>query len=627
MLTVVMMAPMMLGIIGSQTAHAQQGKAAAGGNVLTVIIIDFANKSGIGGEALGRFATDAVAVEMASAGRFEVLKRDEVVRTANELGYRMPYDQAQLTKIASTLGATGVVTGEVSFVHSEGKKGMDKTVSAGLKVRVLDTSSGELLNGAAQSGSSLAKPGLSDTDTLAQDAIGKAAVLAVKQILTFTLPEGIILNTVGKEGAVQVLINRGSRDGIKEGMEMLVIRDKVKVGKIRVTNVFPTDSEAVPTANILGLKPTDFVRAVFPMPEFDKNGVVVRPRSGSTGSFASVGKVLLIILAGAVIATAIKGGGSVTGVTAEADLVNGTPAVQLHWRDNLFGGQTLEYHIWRTPGVPYNFTGNPVAAVALARQYTDQPAPFSFWDGVRSFLQAPNATNSGGGNTGGGGSQNATSVTPAALSVPGFTAGASVIYQVSAVVRRTSTSQNNTGGGGGTGGGTGTTVTEDIETDPVNSGVSTPINQLLLRLPVVNAQSQNLKSMNFTWSSRLGADVYQVEISTDQSFTNKALIAQLPLVLSTAPNSDLVDQTLSNPIDLTTNATLKKDAGFAAFVNKVPGAVRPTIYWRVGGRNSADRPGPVHNLTRNPKDEDKAFRFIYSQVRSFQPADLPPGPP
>jgi curli biogenesis system outer membrane secretion channel CsgG len=111
----------MLGMIGTPQAHAQQGAPVSGGNLLTVIIIDFANKSGIGGDALGRFATDAVAVEMASSARFEVLKRDEVIRTANDLGYRMPFDQAQLTKIATTLGANAVVTGEVAFVKPVAK--------------------------------------------------------------------------------------------------------------------------------------------------------------------------------------------------------------------------------------------------------------------------------------------------------------------------------------------------------------------------------------------------------------------------------------------------------------------------------------------------------------------------
>ena len=37
-------------------------QAGAAGGVQTVIVIDFVNKSGVGGDALARLATDAVAV-------------------------------------------------------------------------------------------------------------------------------------------------------------------------------------------------------------------------------------------------------------------------------------------------------------------------------------------------------------------------------------------------------------------------------------------------------------------------------------------------------------------------------------------------------------------------------------
>ena len=42
-------------------------QAGAAGGVQTVIVIDFVNKSGVGGDALARLATDAVAVEMANS--------------------------------------------------------------------------------------------------------------------------------------------------------------------------------------------------------------------------------------------------------------------------------------------------------------------------------------------------------------------------------------------------------------------------------------------------------------------------------------------------------------------------------------------------------------------------------
>src|SRR5579862_7209854 len=121
-----MVTSMLCGTMSARPAYAQGAQAGAtpAGNLLTVIVIDFTNsdRNKAGGEALARFATDAVAVELASSNRFEVLKRDEVARQAADLGYRPPYDQAQLSKIASNLGANAIVTGDIAFVRPEATK-------------------------------------------------------------------------------------------------------------------------------------------------------------------------------------------------------------------------------------------------------------------------------------------------------------------------------------------------------------------------------------------------------------------------------------------------------------------------------------------------------------------------
>ncbi|MBI3720942.1 MAG: hypothetical protein HY248_00185, partial [Fimbriimonas ginsengisoli] len=237
-LTWTMVLPLVTGLIAPRSASAQQPAPAPVTNSMTVIVIDFANKSKTGGDALARFATDAVAVELASSGRFEVLRREEVARAAETLGYRAPFDQAQLARLAQQLGANAIVTGEVSKVTIEQKRGVEKNVTVGLKVRVMDPSSGELINGAAELGGAVAKPGLSDDEALAQEAISKAAVNAIHNINRYQLPEGTVLNTVGTPPDLQVLVNRGSRDGVQIGQDLIVLRSGVRVGRIRVTNAF-----------------------------------------------------------------------------------------------------------------------------------------------------------------------------------------------------------------------------------------------------------------------------------------------------------------------------------------------------------------------------------------------------
>ena len=623
LLTVVMILPLLTQALRPQAARAQGAS-----NVQTVIVVDFVNKSNVLGNALARLATDAVAVEMTNSARFEILKRDEVLRTANELGLRPPFDQVALARIANALGATAVVTGEIAYAK-EVRGANPKTIRVGLKVRVQEASSGDLINGAAQIGEARAKPGVSDTESLAQEAVRDAGFLAVRQILANNLPEGTVIQSTGGDvtGSV-VIINKGERDGLAEGQQMIVLRGRQRVGRIQLTRVFQTNSEANVLENTLGISPEDKVRANFPMPDFnERTGELVTPRrAGTNNAIGTLGKVLVVLLVGIVIVAAVSGGNqSVTGVTAEADIQNGAPAVRMIWRDNIFGQNTIEYHIWRSPDASFNFQGIPVGAVGNGeRTFTDFPAPGSYWDGVRGFRR-PNTDNGGGGGGGGGGNGLAEVVTPAAGAVLGFVIGRTYTYQVDAVVRRP-VPQANTGGGGGGGGGTGD-LFEDILTKLVTSGPTTPINQPLLGpAPADQAANVNLASFNPTWFSRQGADEFVLEVSTDRTFSNRSLIQQFP-VFSTAPNADGVTQSLSAPVDLRNSGALRRDPTFLNFVNGVSGAPKPTIYWRVGARNSADRPGPVHWITRDPKDNDRTFRYIYSQSRSFTPADIPPPPP
>jgi hypothetical protein len=614
-MTVALIAPLLTGMVVPRAARAQQAApAAATGNTQTVMVVNFENKSGFGGDFLARFVRDAVATELSASNRFDVLPEADVSREASAQNLRPPYDQVSLAKIANVLGATSVVTGEIAFVKID-SKASPKRVSVGLKVRVIEPGSGDVVNGAAQIGE-VAKPGVTDNDLLVQEAARNAAYQSVRQILAYNLTEGTVLNIVGTEPNVTVLVNRGSRDGVRPGLEMIVTRGRQRVGKIKITEVYPTDSEAKVVENTLGIRPEDHTRAIFPEVGFTAAGAVAGPKKGTNNAGSTIAKVLLVLALGILIAEISHSGSTTTGVTAESDIQNGAPAIRIVWRDNLFGqGGVQEYHVWRSPDDPFNFTGTPVAAPTI-HQYVDLPAPSSFWDGTRSFLQVP--FNTGGQQQGG---QTASSVTPAASAVVGFTTGRTITYQISAIIRRqflppaTGNQQGNQN------------QIEDIESTPVSSGPVTPINQPLLAAPQDQVANVDIRSVLFQWQSRAGADEFVVEVSTDRTFTNRSLIQQFGRFFSTAPNADGVVQTVPTPINLTTSAALRRDPAFLAFVTGAPGAATPTLFWRVGGRNSQDKPGPVHFITRDPHDGDRTFRFIYATPRSFTPAILPPPPP
>ncbi|MCX6358215.1 MAG: hypothetical protein NT029_00255, partial [Armatimonadetes bacterium] len=231
-----------------------------------------------------------------------------------------------------------------------------------------------------------------------------------------------------------------------------------------------------------------------------------------------------------------------------------------------------------------------------------------------------------GNNNNNGGAGDAEVVTPDAGAVPGFTPGNSYNYAVSAIIRRPvgSGSSNNNNNNGGTGG---TTTTEDVSTEPVRSGQVTPVLPSILSSPQDMAVNVDLAKFNPNWNSTRGADVFVVEVSTDRSFKNKTVLVQLPMVYSTAVMTQGVVQTLPSSVDLTALDVLKRDATFANYVNRVAGSSKPTLYWRIGARNDGDRPGPVDWITSSAGNGDRTYRWVYSGIRSFTPADMPPPPP
>jgi hypothetical protein len=130
---------------------------------------------------------------------------------------------------------------------------------------------------------------------------------------------------------------------------------------------------------------------------------------------------------------------------------------------------------------------------------------------------------------------------------------------------------------------------------------------------------------NPTWTSRRGADVFQLEISTDRTFSNPSRIVRRQ-ILSTSPVVES-PQNLPNPIDLTREAELLADPVFFNFVSDPVNNPSPTLYWRVGARHDEDYPGPVHWISRSATDGDRTFRFVYQRAFQFKPSPLPPPPP
>ena len=624
-------------------------------------------------------------------GRFDVSSSKDVSDAAKEIGIRTPsgpgrqanYSDAELLRLAKRLQATAVVTGTVSATPP--LRGRGVTVALSLKVR--DLASSENINGGIANIVANPRPGQgSDPEELLNKALEDATQLAVREIVSHQLVTSTILNVTGSIA----IINRGIRDGLKVGDEMTVFRnignsEVVKVGKLKLARVYAGDSEADIRENTLGIAIEDQARVIyFPRGIIGSDSRIRTSSARSALSFSAIGATLAAIGIGVVLASAARGGqSSVSDVSAEATSNALSAQVRIRWGDNVFGNAGVtQYKIFRSPDFAFSpsfvsgtggagggggngnttvgTTGFPIGVSDVnRRQFDDTPSPsfrtFTFATGISAALSGSNSNGGQGGGTTTTGGCASTSLASTTTLDFGFRPGVSYQYQVNAVVlrpRNLSGGSTNTGGGGnggggggggnggggggggngggGGGGGGGNTgsTTDCIETDPITSGLATPITPIILNEPKDQVVNVDIRKFAPSFSSRVGADVFQIQVSTDRTFRNASRILKISLA-STSPNADGVPQALPQSIDLASSSELLSDPVFQNYVNssQSTGTSGPPIYWRVGARHDDDSPGPVHNLSLSASDTDRTYRYVYNVANQFSSPPTPPNVP
>ena len=691
LLTVALLVPMLM--LGRRPAQAQAQTA------ITVIVADFVNIRSKQTDAIAIQARDAIANELTASGqgRFSPIPQKEVYTEARQLGIRVPsnpnqpanFSRADLTRLAKALNAEGVVTGRVNVAAN--KAGRVTTVA--IDATIVDAISDKAypINGAISIQTVTPRAGEATEEAVTR-AIGDAGLDAVRQMVQRQVVTATVLNI----NVETVIINRGTRDGLHVGDELLVLEyqpngSTISKGVVRVARAYATDCECDATLNN-GIRPENIARALYrPNITLNIENLQSSNERSTRVNFSTVGKTLAALGLGVLIAVAVKGGqGSLTTATAEATTESTAPAVRVRFNDNIFGqAGVLQYKIYRNPDFPFTSPGSgnnngtngggtngtistavPVGtAPATLREYIDRPSPnFPFLTGSYLIAQSNGGNNTGGvssggqngGQGGGGGGTTGTSGCGSGTTNLdlGFTPGRSYTYEITAIILRQIVQNDASGGGSGTGGlggggaggsvgtggsngtggggtgnnggGTGTSggSSQCIETDPIRTGVATPINPVLVTTPVNGATNIDLRSFAPSFGSRNGADVFQIEVSPDRNFSNPKTIFKQQ-VISTAATQDNVAQNLSTPINLTQAPELLTNQTFSNFVgtNSTTTPQLPTLYMRIGARHDSDVPGPVHALTQNAADRDRTFRFVYSTTVTFQPVPLPPGNP
>lgn len=326
-------------------------------------VIDFDNHSGYGGAEVGREASDALVVELGKSNRYTVAPRDEIQQGMDSLGQSYPLDKIGLQKLGRQIGATGMVTGEVASVTFSNKP---RRATATVVIRVVDVSTGELINGALVQGTSTPRAiGSNDDDALVNQAIDNASFLAVRQIEAFTLPKATILANTDQ---VDILLNKGSKDGLYEGLNMIVLRQGSEVGRIRVSDVSSDQSDAIVTQRELGVREGDVAVAIYDLPSYSilSNGdvrtatgkidedTIPGPKAQKPAMFSGIAGLLVALFVGAVLLSVARKG--ITGGAVGGGSIGNPVAI-------------LERVIEPADGVPVGANGTPPAGLTDLADY------------------------------------------------------------------------------------------------------------------------------------------------------------------------------------------------------------------------------------------------------------------
>lgn len=245
----------------ARPARAQQPRAPL------VYVLDFNNKSEIGGALLGRQAAAQMAIEMNNSGQWNVIPDRTVQAAIQNLGFKPPFDRVARQMIAREIDAELVVYGSVEAAMVE-----TDPMEARTRIRVVveDVRTGVLFNGAIADGDSMPRMGYrGEADILLDEALAKAAFVARTTLARFRPPEGTVLNTaVVRDVRTIALINIGTRQGVKRDMEMVVTRRGELVGFLKIVSLYSDSSNALITLNLQGVAPEDRVRSIFDFETF-----------------------------------------------------------------------------------------------------------------------------------------------------------------------------------------------------------------------------------------------------------------------------------------------------------------------------------------------------------------------
>lgn len=344
LLTVLMTVLFLLGGVGRAEAQVERLPVWA--------FVEFENKGPQNAE-IGKAAAMALSNEFGKRQTVDILPLDTVSRTVEQLGLRIPITRASdLSRLGQELDATLIVSGEVVNYRVE-SSGSDKQAQVLVRVFVKDVASGITINGSAVSGRSGFRASSTEASALINEALGDAAFKAVQDIESRRISTATVTSTL--DG--RALLDKGLRDGLKGGMNVIVTRGREQVAVGRISSV--DDDSAVVTPNsgqvFKGIRSGDKVRVVFDVanlsPNFGANGdaKVAQPRKRSNNQ-GLIAVLVLVVVLGLLLGQGRSGSTELLKVRSQAYTGgDDVPAVRISWTRDTFlrNNNIVRFMVWR----------------------------------------------------------------------------------------------------------------------------------------------------------------------------------------------------------------------------------------------------------------------------------------
>lgn len=602
-------------------------------------VVEFTNLKAPGTD-FGKRAQADVTGEFAKVGdpNTEIVSQETIQRVITQLGVDSPPSQlTNLLRVGQEARVTKIVTGDIVDYRVVNVDG-GKQAQLSMRVVVYDVASGLPVNGSAVKGESTIRPSSTDDATLINDAIRQASSVAVREISSQKLPRATVLNTLTNRAS----INQGARSGFKDGQVVIVKRGREQVATAKVVDVQPDSATIVVERSTKGIRPGDTAEAIFTVPSllpgFTAAGEPNVKRSRPSGNSSGLVSALLVLGLLAVLLGGGNSGGNnpAANVTAEAymDPTIGLndAAIRIRWTVNAFsnGRDKVAWQVWRS-----DVSDAPVAVVdgtassyitrssdtgtfawtsgqsgGSVRCITDIGAneglvrpivagvPYQFAVELVQAVDSLNDPNQGGSGTNNTGTNNTGTNNTGTNNTGTNNTGTNN-------TGTNNTGTNNTGTTAGTTAGTTSTIVCYTISDRQNAnGLATGLIRPTLSSPADNAQLTGNQTFTFVVNgSPLFATSLEavLELSSTRDFRQGTIFT-------------VARKQSRNGVDTFPSVDVNG--------SNIPGFIRSAteVYWRVGVRNTADRPGP--------RPERNGWgNYVYSTVRAYRPPVGPPPPP